>query len=46
MEEELVVLDGPWCQLVSTGGEEEVIPVVGETLTIGRKRGDVKTTLN
>ena len=39
MEEEQS-LDNPWCQLVSIGDEEEVIPVVGERLSIGRKRGE------
>ena len=35
-------LESPWSQLVSigSGSEEEVIPIAGDTLSIGRKRGE------
>lgn len=35
-------LDSPWSQLVSTGNEEEVIPIVSEKLSIGRKSGELR----
>lgn len=35
-------MESPWAQLVSTGNEEEVIPIVGETFSIGRTRGGMK----
>lgn len=45
MEEESqgIHLDNPWSQLVSTAVEEsddgEVVPIIGNKLSIGRKRG-------
>lgn len=40
---DVVQLDDPWCQLVSTTAgerdEEEVVPVIGDKFSIGRKGG-------
>lgn len=44
MQHEEISLGSPWCQLVSTGDEEEVVPVVGEKLSIGRRRGETELT--
>ena len=42
-ESEGIHLDSPWSQLVSTAVEEsddgEVVPIIGNKLSIGRKRG-------
>lgn len=42
MEDEFL-LESPWAQLVSTRDEEEVVPIVGNKLSIGRKRGSISS---
>lgn len=44
MEEEQADLD-PWGKLVSESDQEDVVPIVGHTFVIGRKKGkDIEWT--